>query len=71
MDPGYVLVEIKSARGRSDADQFLWRLGVRPSSGSKYCIGMALLNPDLRSNPVRPVTGFFRVLNNTGSTATA
>jgi hypothetical protein len=65
MDPGYVLVEIKSARGRSDADQFLWRLGVRPSSGSKYCIGMALLHPELRSNPFRPVTSFFRVLTNT------
>jgi hypothetical protein len=55
MDPGYVLVEIKSERGRSDADQFLWRLGVRPASGSKYCVGMALLVPELRSNPFRQV----------------
>lgn len=62
MDPGYVLVEIKSERGRSDADQLLWRLGVRPSSGSKYCVGLALLRPDLRSNPFRPVTSFFRSL---------
>jgi hypothetical protein len=55
MDPGYVLVEIKSERGRSDADQFLWRLGVRPASGSKYCVGMAILVPHLRSNPFRQV----------------
>lgn len=59
MDPGYVLVEIKSARGRSDADQFLWRLGVRPASGSKYCVGMALLVPDLRSNPFRQVVSSY------------
>lgn len=59
MDPGYVLVEIKSERGRSDADQFLWRLGVRPASGSKYCVGMALLVPDLRSNPFRQVVSSY------------
>jgi VTC domain len=60
MDPQYVLVEIKSERGRSDADQFLWRLGVRPASGSKYCIGLALLMPELRSNAFRQVvTNYF------------
>lgn len=59
MDHRYVLVEIKSERGRSDADQFLWRLGVRPASGSKYCVGMALLVPDLRSNPFRQVVSSY------------
>ena len=59
MDPGYVLVEIKSERGRSDADQFLWRLGVRPASGSKYCVGLALLLPELRSNPFRQVVSSY------------
>ncbi|GAB4426505.1 MAG: polyphosphate polymerase domain-containing protein [Chloroflexi bacterium OHK40] len=61
MDPGYVLVEIKSERGRSDADQFLWHLGVRPASGSKYCVGMALLVPELRSNPFRRVVSHYFV----------
>jgi hypothetical protein len=51
MAPEYVLVETKSARGRGAADQLLWRLGVRPSGGSKYCLGLSLVQPDLRSNP--------------------
>lgn len=45
-----VLLEIKSARGRGYADQLLWRLGVRPGSGSKYCVGMSLIRDDLRFN---------------------
>jgi hypothetical protein len=66
MDPRYVLVEIKSARGRSVADQFLWRLGVRPASGSKYCVGLALLTPELRSNPFRQVvSSYFLRLSDT------
>jgi hypothetical protein len=65
LDPRFVLVEIKSERGRSDADQFLWRLGVRPSSGSKYCVGLALLTPNLRINPFRQVASnyFMRLPN--------
>ncbi|MCU0491455.1 MAG: polyphosphate polymerase domain-containing protein [Chloroflexaceae bacterium] len=55
MDPQFVLVEIKSELGRSNTDQLLWRHGVRPASGSKYCVGMALLVPHLRSNPFRQV----------------
>jgi len=45
-----VLLEIKSARGRGYADQLLWRMGVRPGSGSKYCVGMSLIRDDLRFN---------------------
>jgi hypothetical protein len=51
MAPGYVLVETKSARGRGRADQLLWQLGARPATGSKYCLGLSLLRPDLRNNP--------------------
>jgi len=52
MAPGYVLVETKSAQGRGHADLLLWQLGARPSSaGSKYCLGMSLLQPALRDNP--------------------
>jgi hypothetical protein len=51
MAPVYVLVETKSERGRGAADQLLWQLGVRPSGGSKYCLGLSLVQPDLRSNP--------------------
>jgi hypothetical protein len=45
-----VLLEIKSARGRGFADQLLWRMGIRPGSGSKYCVGMSLIRDDLRFN---------------------
>lgn len=47
----YVLIETKSERGRGQTDQLLWRLGARPTSGSKYCLGMSLIQPELRSNP--------------------
>lgn len=39
---GGVLLETKSATGRSAADMMLHRIGVRPSSISKYCVGIAL-----------------------------
>lgn len=39
---GGVLVETKSATGRSTADQLLHRLGQRPGSISKYCAGIAI-----------------------------
>ena len=51
--PGLALVETKSASGRSAADQALRAAGVRPSSISKYCAGMALLNRDLPNHPWR------------------
>jgi hypothetical protein len=32
-------------------DEILRRLGVRPTSVSKYCVGVAALHPQLPSNP--------------------
>lgn len=51
MAPDYVLVETKSEHGRGESDQLLWQLGVRPAVGSKYCLGLSLVQPHLRSNP--------------------
>jgi hypothetical protein len=50
-----VLVETKSARGRSDADGLLRRAGARPVNLSKYCAGMALTHPHLPDQPWRPL----------------
>ncbi|MEV8507677.1 polyphosphate polymerase domain-containing protein [Actinoplanes sp. NPDC051475] len=50
-----VLVETKSARGRSDADSLLRRVGARPVNVSKYCAGMALTHPHLPDQPWRPL----------------
>jgi hypothetical protein len=47
----HVLVESKSANGASEADLMLRRLGVRPISISKYCVGIAALRPEVPSNP--------------------
>ena len=47
----HVLVESKSANGSSEADQMLRRLGVRPISVSKYCVGIAALHPEVPANP--------------------
>lgn len=55
MAPNYVLVETKSSRGRGEADKKLWSLGARPSSGSKYCLGLSLVQPSLRSNPFQHI----------------
>jgi hypothetical protein len=51
--PDLVLVETKSPSGRSAADHALQAAGVRPSSVSKYCAGIALLNPSLPNHPWR------------------
>lgn len=40
--PGRVLVETKSATGRSRADRLLHRAGQRDLAVSKYCVGLAL-----------------------------
>lgn len=55
MAPDHVLVETKSERGRGEADQILWNMGVRPATGSKYCLGLSLVQPQLRSNPFQHV----------------
>jgi len=52
---GLVLVETKSARGRSEADALLRRAGARPVTVSKYCSGMALTSPHLPDQPWRPL----------------
>jgi len=45
-----VLVESKTVGVAATADSLLWRLGQRPVPLSKYCVGMALLRPDLPAN---------------------
>lgn len=47
--PDLILVESKST-GTGRADAVLARLGIRPVSVSKYCIGIALTNPELPAN---------------------
>jgi hypothetical protein len=46
----HVLVETKSAATVGDVDRILWRLGVRPARISKYCVGLAALDPSLPAN---------------------
>lgn len=48
--PDMVVVETKSADGRGISDRALAALGVRPVSMSKYCLGVASLNPQLPAN---------------------
>lgn len=53
---GYAIVESKSARGGALADRELRGLGIRPVAAcSKYCLGVAMTDPGLRSNPLRPL----------------
>lgn len=49
----YLIVESKSVRGLAAADRELRRLGVRPVSCSKYCVGMGLLRDDVKVNELR------------------
>jgi hypothetical protein len=51
--PDVALVETKSLSGRSAADQALRAAGVRPCSVSKYCAGLAMLDPALPDHPWR------------------
>lgn len=56
LDPGYAIVESKSARGDATADRLLLELGVRHLGRcSKYCLGMALERPEVRANHFRPI----------------
>ena len=48
---GHVLVETKTAGASGLADLWLQKLGVRPVSVSKYCVGVALLYPEVPANP--------------------
>lgn len=48
--PDRLLVETKSAGPPSSLDRALWAAGHRPVRISKYCTGMAALDPSLPSN---------------------
>ena len=48
--PDMVIVETKSADGRGISDAALAALNIRPVSMSKYCLGVATLNPQLPAN---------------------
>jgi VTC domain len=45
------LVESKSLSGSGPADALLASMGIRPARLSKYCLGVALLNPSTAANP--------------------
>ena len=45
------LIESKSMSGPGAADTVLCGMGVRPVRMSKYCLGVALLHPDIAANP--------------------
>jgi hypothetical protein len=47
---GIVVLESKTAGPQSQIDRTLRRLGWRPLSLSKYCVGMAVLDPGLPAN---------------------
>jgi VTC domain len=47
---GFVLVESKTVGAESPVDRALRSLGSRPLSLSKYCVGMAVLDPGLPAN---------------------
>ncbi len=56
MRPGHVLIETKSGSQVGTVDRLLLRLGVRPVTRcSKYSLGIALANPELPTNPYRPL----------------
>jgi hypothetical protein len=45
------LIESKRLSGRDPIDALLGALGARPVRISKYCLGVALLNPETAANP--------------------
>jgi hypothetical protein len=50
---GCVLIETKAKQEGGPTDRLLWRMGVRPVSGSKYCLGVGLLYPGVCTSPYR------------------
>jgi hypothetical protein len=44
------ILETKSVGAATEADRWLWGHGNRPTSFSKFCIGMAVLNAELPAN---------------------
>jgi hypothetical protein len=56
MRPGYVLIETKSGSQLGRVDRLLLGLGARPvTMCSKYCLGVALADLALPTNPYRPL----------------
>lgn len=53
----HVLVEVKSAAASSFVDLALAELCIEEVKMSKYCVGIALLHPDLPSDPWNAVLG--------------
>ena len=45
-----LIVETKSAGRAGAVDRALWASGIRPVPISKYCMSLAVLNPELSSN---------------------
>ena len=45
-----IVVETKSTRAASAADQWLWQHRVRPTKISKFCTGLAAIRPELSAN---------------------
>lgn len=45
-----IIVECKSVGGSSSIDRWLWRQGIRPVKVSKYCTGLASIDPTLPAN---------------------
>ncbi len=45
-----IVVETKSSRAPSAADEWLWRHQVRPTKLSKFCTGLASIRPELPAN---------------------
>ncbi|MGV9317156.1 polyphosphate polymerase domain-containing protein, partial [Streptomyces sp. NPDC003691] len=56
-DPGFVLVETKTAGRLTDADRYLHAHGVRPAVFTKYCAAIAVLRPGLPANRWRRAAG--------------
>jgi hypothetical protein len=51
----FLVLETKTIRGKGAADRTLKAIGARPLICSKYCVGTALLRPDVKSNELRGV----------------
>ena len=48
--PDRVIVETKSPGAPGGIDRLLWSLGHRPCPVSKFCVGLAVLRPELPAN---------------------
>lgn len=50
LGPDMIVVETKTIDGKGASDRALAAMGIRPVSMSKYCLGIALLHPQLPAN---------------------